>query len=447
MPKILQINVSLNGSTGQICQSINQSLLSLNDESRNDEVRWSGFIIHGARYGQNTRKQEGKGGKLSFFRNKMEFSESQIMQIGNIADEYIHYAESLLLDRQGLGSRRNTKRLVEAIKQIQPDIIHLHNIHGYYINYKILFQYLNNTQIPIVWTLHDCWPFTGHCTHFVTANCNKWTQPTGCHHCTALKNYPKALIDRSHKNFMLKKQLFTANHQLYIVPVSQWIEQQVKKSFLKDKYIHIIKNGIDLEIFKPHVSESNGESLITDTTEPKQGLISVKNILGVASTWDQNKGLNDFYELRRILPQENYKITLIGLNQKQIEKLPKGIKGICRTESPQDLAKAYSEANVLVNPTYADTFPTVNIEAIACGTPVVTYQTGGAPEIIDSDTGIVVPQGDLKRLAEAVKTICQKEKQYYTEACRARAEQYFDKKQQFKNYIKLYELITKRVDK
>ena len=399
MKRLLQIDSCLCvGSTGHISESIAQ--LAQQDG-------WECYIIHGARYVKRP-------------------SCMKDIQTGTIMDEYIHYAESLLLDNHGLASRQNTKRIIEEIKKIKPDLIQLHCIHGYYINYRILFEYLNSTQIPIVWTFHDCWAFTGHCAHFITAKCERWQ--TQCHDCPLTKDYPTALIDRSTRNYYLKKQLFNANNNLHIVPVSDWLGGLVQKSFLKRKPIRIIKNGIDLNVFKPlNINKDNSYT-----------------VLGVASTWDDTKGLKDFYKLREFLPQKKYKIILVGLTNKQIGKLPENIIGITKTDSVQTLAKLYSQANVFVNPTYADTYPTTNLEAIACGTPVVTYDTGGSPESINKDTGIVVKQGDINGLAEAIQDVCKKEKSIYKERCRTWAEQHFDMHQCFKEYIKLYKEIVSR---
>lgn len=391
MKKLLQIDSCLGIlSTGRISEGIGQVAM---------QRGWECYIAHGARY-------VGK-------------SQMNSIQVVSKLGEYFHYAQSLLLDRHGLGAINETKKLIEKIEKVQPDVIQLHCIHGYYLNYEILFKYLNSHNTPIVWTFHDCWAFTGHCAHFITANCVKWKNE-GCYNCPLVREYPKSLIDRSNRNFKLKKALFTGNQNLHIVTVSNWLFSLVKESFLKEKDVRVINNGIDILKFIPCVKKNKKHI-----------------VLGVASTWEKRKGLLDFYELRKELPMELYDIVLIGLSKKQIQELPEGIKGLSRTSSTDDLVKYYSEAFVFVNPTYADSFPTVNIEALACGTPVITYNTGGSPEIIDSKTGIVVKQGDVKALAEAVK-------QMHTVPlssadCRKRAEMYFNKNDRFTEYVDLYE--------
>ena len=397
--RLLQIDSCLNMlSTGRITESIGK--LAKNQG-------WECYIVHGARYAR-------PGSCMHPIRAVSKWG------------EYVHFAESLLLDNHGLASRKATRSVVEWIRQIKPDVIHLHCVHGYFLNYRLLFEYLNTTNIPLVWTFHDCWAFTGHCAHFVTASCKKWK--TGCHDCPLRGDYPKSLVDRSYRNYAIKKNLFGGNQNLHIVAVSEWMASFTRESFLGEKDIRVIQNGVDLQKFKP-VQESKGLG--------KQRF----GIIGVASAWGKDKGLYDFYKLREVLSESEYDITLVGLTQKQIDKLPQGIKGIMRTESIEELARLYSSANVLVNPTYADSFPTVNMEALACGTPVITYRTGGGPEIVDEKTGVVVEQGDVEAITSVVqelKNFKAQEFQQLRKDCRKRAEECFDKDKCFERYISLY---------
>ena len=392
MPKLLPVNITANwGSTGKIAESIGVS-------AKNHG--WDSYIAYG---------------------RWCNPSQSELIKIGGPLDKYFHYAEQRLRDNEGLCSRRATERFIKHIEAIKPDIVQLHNIHDHYLNYKLLFEYLNRTDIKVVWTFHDCWAFTGHCFHFVTADCSKWK--TGCFECPMKNVLPKTVIDRSKEHFELKEQLFGGCKNLTIVPVSDWMAGFVRQSFLKEKRIEVIKNGVDLNVFKPSKdSNCDGEC----------------RVLAVSSVWNEDKGLSDIYKLRSLLPSE-YKITIVGLNEKQLKELPDGIDGIQRTQNVKALVDLYSGANVLINPTYADTFPTVNLEALACGTPVVTYRTGGSPEAIDENTGFVVEQGNIKEMAEAVKIICGNGKNYYTEPCRQRAEACFDKDTCFEKYVELYE--------
>lgn len=401
MPTLLQINVTSNwGSTGKIVEQIGRIA---------QDRGWESYVAYG-RYANP--------------------SKLKTIKIGNMFDVYEHYFENRFLDREGLASRNATKKLIRVIEDINPDIIHLHNIHDHYLNYRILFDYLNSTNIQVVWTLHDCWNFTGHCA-FIPTQCKRWEK--GCYHCP-VKNVLS--MDRSSANYILKKNLFSSIQSLIFVPVSEWLKGFMERSFLKDANIFVIKNGIDLSSFKPQHVEL-----------PKQlGMGEKIHILGVAQVWDSRKGLDDFIALREMLPSTKYSITLVGLNKKQIKLLPKGIVGIERTNNVGELAKLYTEADVFINPTYQDNYPTTNLEALACGTPVITYRTGGSPEAVDEYTGLVVEQGDKNALAEAIIKITSKtmeERAKTSRLCRERAEKYFDKNKCFEAYIDLYNKIVK----
>ena len=354
--------------------------------------------------------------------------------------EVVHALGAKFLDLHGLLSAKQTIALVERIKDFQPDIIHLHNIHGYFCNFKVLFEYLDSVDTPVVWTLHDCWPFTGRCFHFSGINCDKWK--TGCYDCKAEPGYTVSkYYDRSKELYALKKRLFSSVKNLTLVPVSDWQAAFLKDSFLKDSNVHTIHNGVDIEKFRP----MNGNRL-----RDKHKLDGKFVILGVASPWNTRKGLDDFYRLRTMLSDE-FAIVMVGLTSKQIEKLPNGIIGIARTESQQELAEYYSMADVFVNLTYLDTFPTVNLEALACGTPVVTYRTGGSPEAIADvaceledktgalryPTGMVVEQGDIAEIVDAIREL--HAHPLSAEECRKRAETCFDKDKCFEKYIELYD--------
>ena len=403
MPKLLQID-SCRGilSTGKISEQIG-ALARANG--------WETYIAHGARY--------------------VGYSDMISYQIGSQYSEYMHFAKSLLLDKHGLGSSCNTKKLVKWIDKIQPDIIQLHCIHGHYLNYEILFDYLNSTHIPVVWTFHDCWAFTGHCAYFVSANCMRW-KDSECGNCPLLKEYPKSIIDRSCLNFLLKKRLFNSVKNLTIVPVSKWLTSLVRESFLGNHKIQTITNGIDISLFSPR----DDKTLVA--TRQSLGIPrECKMILGVASAWDERKGLNDFIKISALIP-ENWKIVLVGLNEKQINNLPANIIALQRTTNAQQLADIYATADVFVNPTYADTYPTTNLEAISCGTPVITYLTGGSPESITEQTGIVLQQGDIKGIISAINTLVQNNRTEQSKICRAYAEKHFDRNDRFLDYVNLY---------
>lgn len=407
MPKLLQIDSCLGIlSTGKISESIAKLAMAHG---------WECYIFHGARCIGNTVQHHYK--------------------VSSLASEYIHYAESLLFDRHALGSRCATKKIIKKIKKIKPDVIQLHCIHGYYINYKLLFEYLNTSDIPVVWTFHDCWAFTGHCAYFDIIDCVKWK--TKCNECDLLSEYPKSLFrDRSEKNYLLKKKLFTNIKNLTIITVSIWLEELVKQSFFCDSRIITIHNGVDLTTFRP---------LKKSTLVQKMKLEQKKIILGVAAVWDERKGLTDFFRLSKML-NDNFKIVLVGLSKEQIKQIPPEIIGISRTNNPTELAELYTAAMVFVNPTYSDNFPTTNIEALACGTPIILYNTGGSPEAIDSKTGYVIQQGDLLSLVKIITYLS--DNPISPQACRERAEKLYNKDERFMDYIKLYEglIINKDYD-
>lgn len=394
MPKLLQINITANwGSTGKIAEAIGIAVM---------KAGWESYIAYGR------------------WSNP---SQSQLIKIGGGYDMYFHFLEQRIRDNEGLCSRIATKRLLRQIENIKPDVLQLHNIHDHYLNYRLLFEYLNQTDIKVVWTFHDCWAFTGHCFHFVTKKCMRWQ--TSCYDCPLKNVYPKTLLDRSAKNYDLKKELFAGNKNLTIVPCSDWMAGFVKQSFLKDKRIEVIKNGVDLSVFYPLERDANNNKF---------------SILAVSNVWNEDKGLGDIFKMRKLLP-ESYRITIVGLTSKQVDALPVGIAGIERTQNVQELVRLYSDASVLINPTYADTFPTVNLEALACGTPVITYRTGGSPEAVSSETGWVVEQGDIETVALNVKSIVKMSKSeviVQRKACRERAEQEFDKEKCFNRYLQLY---------
>ena len=402
--RVLQINATVNsGSTGRIAEDIGLVLINVGHKS---------YIAYGR------GNQPSKSNKI---------------KIGNQWDANWHGVVSLLLDRHGFASRKATKQLINKIEELKPDVINLHNIHGYYVNIEILFDYLKKINIPVVWTFHDCWPFTGHCSYFDSVACEKWK--THCQNCPKKSFYPKSLlIDNSFKNFSDKKQIFNQLDNLHIITPSNWLKNLVKQSFLSKFPVSCIHNGIDLSKFSPI---ENVEKLIQ-----KWNLKDKIIVLGVANVWQLSKGLSDFVKLAEVL-SDAYQVVLIGLTKKQIAQLPKNIIGIERTESIEELAEYYSLAKVFVNPTYQDNFPTTNIEALACGTPVVTYNTGGSPEAIDKETGIVVEKGNVDELRDAIERVTSAKTEYYDKVkCRKRAEKHFDKNERYQDYLQLFKTLV-----
>lgn len=363
-------------------------------------------------------KENGHECRIAYGREVVpEKYESISYRIGSDTDVRLHALKARFFDSAGFGSKKATERLIEKIKEYNPDIIHLHNIHGYYLDTKILFNYLAAADKPVIWTLHDCWTFTGHCACFDYIGCKKWEN--GCERCPQKGTYPSSvLLDRSKQNWNRKKALFTSVKNMTVVTPSEWLAELAEKSFLGKFPVKVINNGIDTEIFKP----TYGDFRTAYRLENK------KIILGVASVWDKRKGLDDFIKLAGII-DDNYVIVLVGVNEKQKNTLPGNVIGISRTDNTAELAEIYTAANVFFNPTYEDNYPTVNLEAQACGTPVITYKTGGSPE--STDPLGVLPQGDVNG---AIKLI---EK---SDALKILPPP--EKKTQYGKYIKLYEELT-----
>lgn len=377
--KILMINVVCGiRSTGRICTDLAAEL-----EKQGHEV------------------------KIAYGREKVpEQFHKYAVRVGTDLDVYMHALKSRLFDSVGFESKRVTKKFVSWIREYDPDVIHLHNLHGYYINVEILFQYLKECGKKIIWTLHDCWAFTGHCTHFDYIGCDKWKK--NCTHCPQKKEYPASCLkDNSYYNFRRKKDVFQNIPNMTLVTPSNWLKTLISQSFLRKYPVNVIHNGIDTSIFKP-VDYSIKERL-----RQEFGILNKTIILGVASVWNRRKGLDAFVALSKLLP-ENYQIVLIGVYKKQAKKLPDNIITIARTNNTEELAAWYSTADIFVNPTLEDNYPTVNLEAIACGTPVITFDTGGSPESAVF-YGRVVKKGNLKMLLESINDNEEIERNYVIE--------------------------------
>lgn len=329
----------------------------------------------------------------------------------------------------GCGSVFATMSLIKQIEAKNPNILHLHNLHGSYINIPMLFRFIKKRKMKVVWTLHDCWSFTGQCPYFTLANCEKWK--TGCHSCPNYKSYPSSLWDNSKLMWKLKKKWFTGVKDMTLVTPSVWLCNLVRQSFMSDYPVKVINNGIDLSVFYPHKSDF----------KEKKGLMNKKVILGVAFDWGIRKGLDVFVELSKNLP-DSYQIVLVGTTPEIVNQLPKNIITINRTNSQEELAEIYSAADVFVNPTREENYPTVNMEAIACGTPVVTFKTGGSPEIISNETGVAVEVDDKEALMQAIKTICESQENV-EKVCIAHSKD-FNQVNRFKEYYDLYQEIENK---
>ena len=340
--------------------------------------------------------KEGHQCVLAFGRTKANCDDVPTVQIGTSLDYRIHGVRSRILDDHGFGSKKATRRFLAWVKDYDPDVIWLHNLHGYYIHLGLLFDYLHSCGKKILWTLHDCWAFTGHCAYFDFAGCGKWKE--GCHNCPQKGSYPASFWrDNSRGNYAAKKRLFTGIPNLTLIVPSYWLESRVKQSFLKDYPVEVGYNTINRDIFQPTPSDFR----------KKHGLEDKKIILGVASVWDERKGLKDFLALSEMLDQQ-YKIVLIGLSPAQIEALPKTILGLPRTNSMRELAESYSAADVYVNPSAEETFGMTAMEARCCGTEAIVYQDTACEEIVNQFGGIAVPKG-AQHLHAAIKKLLKEE--------------------------------------
>ena len=387
--KVLQIN-SVCGirSTGRICTDIAQVL-----------------------------EAAGHDCKIAYGREQVPLQHQKYAyRITNIWGNRLDGLKARIFDNAGFNSVGATKRLVRWMKEYDPDVIHLHNLHGYYVNIELLFQALKEMDKPVIWTLHDCWSFTGHCAHFSVAKCEKWKD--GCYCCPLTRVYPVSFgYDRSKKNYAAKKSCFTGIKNMTIVTPSQWLADLVKQSFLKEYEVRVIPNGIDRNVFQPAQGDFRREYGISDK----------KMVLAVASAWGKNKGLYDLFKLADLLGDE-YRVVIVGLRPEQLKLVPENVTAITRTNNTQELAHIYTTADIFVNPTYQDTYPTVNLEAQACGTPVITYQTGGSVESVPGAN--VVEQGNIEALAAAVRA----------DSCDLKEDLLLDKREMLKQYFDAYRM-------
>lgn len=396
--KVLQINTCNFGSTGNIMLNISKT------------AQENGYISYVAYANSRTNKKK-----------KVENS----ILIGSIIERNLHLKLAYYTGLNGCFSVFGTKKFLKKIDELKPDIIHLHNLHNCYINLKMLFNFIKEKSIPVVWTLHDCWAFTGQCPYFTMAKCEKWKN--GCYECPQYKEYPASKVDRTQKMYRLKREWFTGVENLTIVTPSQWLADKVAESFLGDYPIKVINNGIDFSIFKP----------LTSDFRERYGLQNKKVLLGVASVWSKRKGLNMFVELSKMLSAK-YKIVLVGLSTEQINSLPDNIIGLPPTNTPKELAKIYSVANWFINPSMEETMGLVTVEALACGTPAIVSNLTAVPEMIGPDCGIVVKKNDADGFYEAIVAL---RRSFLPENCLKHARK-LDMNEKYKEYIDIYNKIS-----
>ena len=373
---------------------------------------------------------------LSIVGRRHVYADVPCVKFGNAVSFWIHVIWTTLTDRHGLEpvlSVIYTGKMVRRIREANPDIIHLHNIHGYYLHYPTLMKYLAyEYKGKIIWTFHDLWPITGHCPHYIAVNCKKWM--TGCNHCPNKKRYPVSLgVDGSRKNYEIKKEQFTSLSNLTITVPSEWMASQVRQSFMGKYPVEVINNGIDTAVF------DHNRLAVDSYTESsrcvgKTAWSDKKILLSVASIWDERKGLKDLVALSDKL-SDDYVMVIVGLSKQQINRLPKGVFGITRTENIDELVSLYSRAHIFINPSLEESFSLVTVEALSCGCPCIVLDTSAVAELVNDDNGVVLHSHKPEDYLDAIKSI--ENRGYSRESVRATALKY-DNKYMLEGYMRLY---------
>lgn len=373
---------------------------------------------------------------LSIVGRRHVYTDVPCVKYGNAVSFWIHVIWTTLTDRHGLEpilSVIYTGKMVRRIREANPGIIHLHNIHGYYLHYPTLMKYLAyEYKGKIIWTFHDLWPITGHCAYYSAVNCDKWM--TGCNHCPNKKRYPVSLgLDGSRKNYEIKKELFTSLSNLTITVPSEWMASQVKQSFMGKYPVEVIHNGIDTAVF-----DYNRLAVDLDTESSrcvgKTEWPDKKILLSVASIWDERKGLKDLVALSDKL-SDDYVMIIVGLSKHQISRLPKGVIGITRTENIEELVSLYSRVHIFINPSLEESFSLVTVEALSCGCPCIVLDTSAVAELVNDDNGVVLHSHKPEDYLDAIKSI--ENRGYTRESVRATALKY-DNKYMLEGYMRLY---------
>lgn len=364
--KVLQIN-SVCGirSTGRICVELAEQL-----------------------------EREGHEVKIAYGREKVpQKYEKYAVRIGSEFDVRVNALKARCFDNEGFNAQKQTKKFLKWAEEYNPDLLWLHNLHGYYINVELLFEWIKSRpNMQVKWLLHDCWAFTGHCSHFSMKKCYKWK--ASCSNCPQKKEYPGSIFaDNSRDNFERKKSAFTGVKNMTLLTPSNWLADLVRQSFLKEYPIEVRYNTIDSRIFKPTPSDFR----------QRYGLDGKKVVLGVSSVWNERKGLNDFIKLSDML-DDRYCIFLVGLSRKQINKLPQNIMAIERTDNAIELAEIYTAADIFLNPSKEETFGLTTVESLACGTFPVVYKGTACEEIVNLYGGAAVAD-NVQSLFEKVQEV------------------------------------------
>lgn len=400
--KLIQFDTCLAfGSTGQITENLGKMA---------QQNGWDCYIVHGARFVRH---------------NSCMTSLQSVSVIG----EYLHCLHSFLFDRHGFGSYFATKRLLRKFDKIKPDLFQFHNVHGYYLNLPLVLKYATEKNIPIVWSLHDCWSMTGHCSHFVGIGCERWK--TECHHCPQRKAYPKSLfLDMSRCNYREKKQLIQNVPRLSIISGSEWLANIARQSYFSNREVHFIPDGIDTDIYQPRF---NGDEI-----RKKLGLVGKFVMLATGTVWGESKGLSDYGKLRKML-SDDYAIVLVGMEEESLARVPEGVIGLPRTKNQIELSEYYSMADCVMSLSKMESFGLTPVEGFACGTPAIVYDTTALPELITPETGYVARFLDVEDVKDKVEMMRKKGKAFYTEKCREIAVNTYGRKRCYQEYLKLYD--------
>lgn len=399
MPTLVQFNPVANwGSTGRLTEDIGDVAMASG---------WASYIAFGRQFNPST---------------------SHLLPVGGRVSVIAHTLKTRLFDRQGFGSYCATKKLLKKFDEIKPDVFQFHNVHGNFLNLPLVLNYATQKDIPIVWSLHDCWSMTGHCSHFIGIGCEKWK--TVCHHCPLKSQYPNSwLLDSSRRNYRDKKRLIEAVPRITIISGSEWLAGIAAQSYFKGRSINVIPDGIDTDIYQPR---KNGEEL-----RRKLGLEGKFVILATGTGWGEAKGLYDYGKLRAML-SDDYAILLVGMSPSWLEKVPEGVIGLPRTKTPVELSEYYSMADCVMSLSRMESFGLTPVEGYACGTPAIVYDTTALPELITPETGFVAKFLDVADVKEKVEMMRAKGKAFYSKKCREIAVEKYDRKKCYGEYLKLY---------
>lgn len=399
MPTLVQFNPVANwGSTGRLTEDIGDVAMA---------AGWESYIAFGRQFNP---------------------SKSHLLRVGGKVSVITHTLHTRLFDRQGFGSYFATKQLLKKLDDLKPDVFQFHNLHGNFLNLPLVLRYASQKDIPIVWSLHDCWSMTGHCAHFVKIGCDRWK--TGCFKCPLKSEYPNSwLFDSSRKNYREKKKLIETVPHITIVSGSEWLANIASQSYFKGRDIHVIPDGIDTNVYQPRQNN--------DALRKRFGLESKFVILATGTGWGEDKGLSDYGKLRKIL-SDDYAIVLVGMSQAWLSKVPEGVIGLPRTKTPEELSEYYSMADCVMSLSRMESFGLTPVEGYACGTPAIVYDTTALPELITPETGFVAKFLDVEDVKEKVVALRKIGKEYYKIRCREIALAKYDRNVCYNEYLKLY---------